>query len=226
MVLRFFFLKFNKATKSSFEVLHPIWTPLLPEAEDRESKETGEKSREKEGRETVRGSLVHPYQFLSGHTSQHDGHKSQDAREEPSTDPKRGGGLCFYASHLTLKEKTQQNTSQTALKVSCQNPSPAGAELATFCSRRPAPAAPPPLSAGMQSGPNFRGRPIARRPASRDVRCKGRAWPPRGFPAPAVGGSFLSAWCRCLPVTQNLPAQVFGLFLYRWNSVLTVHSFT
>ena len=86
-----------------------------------------------------RGSLVHPYQFLSGHTSQHDGHKSQDAREEPSTDPKRGGGLCFYASHLTLKEKTQQNTSQTALKVSCQNPSPAGAELATFCSRRPAP---------------------------------------------------------------------------------------
>ena len=117
-----------------------------------------------------RGSLVHPYQFLSGHTSQHDGHKSQDAREEPSTDPKRGGGLYFYASHLTLKKKNQQNTSQTALKVSCQNQSPARAELATFCSRRPAPAAPPPLSAGMQSGPSFRGRPIALRPTSHDVR--------------------------------------------------------
>lgn len=55
---------------------------------------------------------------------------------------------------------------------------------------------------------------------------RGGAWPPRVFPAPAVGASFLSAWCRCLPVTQNLPAWVFGSFLYRWNSVLTVHSFT
>lgn len=54
------------------------------------------------------------------------------------------------------------------------------------------PAAPPPLSAGMQSGPNFRGRPIARRPASRDVSARG------GHGRPGVSQLQLLAGASCL----------------------------
>lgn len=141
-----------------------------------------------------RGSLVHPYQFLSGHTSQHDGHKSQDAREEPSTDPKRGGGLCFYASHLTLKEKKTNKTllrrlSKSAAKTRAQ-PEPSW--------QPSAPGGPPPLL----RLPFPRGCRVARASAEGQSLSapplmtsgeRGGAWPPRGFPAPAVGASFLSA---------------------------------
>lgn len=91
--------------------------------------------------------------------------------------------------------KKKKITSQTTPKLSCRSRSPAWAELATPPHSVPSrvPSTPARPSAGMQSGRSSRERPIARRPTSRDVRGRGRGWPPGGFPAPADGQRFLFA---------------------------------
>lgn len=224
--VRFFFLKFNKATKSSFEVLHPIWTPLLREAEDRESKETEEKSSEKAGRETVKEarwftltsfSLGTHHSMMVTSPKMQEKNQAQIRREE-------AGYASTPAIWLWRKKPNKtplRRLSKSAAKTRAQ-PGPSW--------QPSAPGGPPRGSASAfrwdAEWPELPRKANRSPPRLSWRQCKGRAWPPRGFPAPAVGGSFLSAWCRCLPVTQNLPAQVFGLFLYRWNSVLTVHSFT
>lgn len=61
---------------------------------------------ETEGRDQPEGFALPPYRVRPGHASQHDDPESQEAREEPSTDPKGGDGWCFHASHLPREFKT------------------------------------------------------------------------------------------------------------------------
>lgn len=171
MVLRFFFLKFNKATKSSFEGTSSDLNTTIAEAEDRESKETGKRveKRKAGNRQRLAGSPL-PVSLWAHITAWW----SQVPRCKRRTKAQIRREEAGYASTpaIWLWRKKPNKTPLRRLSKSAAKPEPSrGASC--LQPRRPAPAAPPPLSAGMQSGPNFRGRPIARRPASRASGARG-----------------------------------------------------
>lgn len=210
MVLRFFFLSLTKLQSPVLRYFIRFEHHYC-RRQRTESKETGEKSR-KEGQGNRQRLVVHlPPVSLWAHIT---AWWSQVPRckEKNQTQIRRGGGLCFYANQFRLwRKKPNKTPLSDGSRVSCQNPS--GSRGQGW--QPSAPGGPPPrLRLRFPLGcrvarTSAEGQSLAAPP--RDVRCKGRAWPPR-VSSSSCWRELPVCWCRCLPVTQNLPAQVFGLF--------------